>query len=154
MTPTIEPETQAKRPSLTRKLLFRSPRSKSPKSPKESAAQPAMIGQGKLTPYMFSFPAVLVVSAVLAYPVLAGIYQSLFRADEIGLPEEWVGFQNYSDLFNDGDFYALHNQLHYQEILKSTDRNQHYRPKEYLQTVLIRQPKGLGKSGQESKESQ
>jgi multiple sugar transport system permease protein len=106
MTPTIEPETQAKRPSLTRKLLFRSPRSKSPKSPKESAAQPAMIGQGKLTPYMFSFPAVLVVSAVLAYPVLAGIYQSLFRADEIGLPEEWVGFQNYSDLFNDGDFYA------------------------------------------------
>ncbi|MGI9598658.1 MAG: carbohydrate ABC transporter permease, partial [Acidimicrobiales bacterium] len=63
------------------------------------------IGQSAWTPYMFSFPAVLTVSAVLAYPVLAGIYQSLFRAPEIGLDEEWVGIENYVDLFNDADFW-------------------------------------------------
>ena len=54
---------------------------------------------------MFSFPAVLVVCVVLAYPVLSGIYQSLFRAPELGLDEQWVGLQNYSDLFQDSDFW-------------------------------------------------
>ncbi|MGI9598060.1 MAG: carbohydrate ABC transporter permease, partial [Acidimicrobiales bacterium] len=33
------------------------------------------------------------------------IYQSLFRAPEVGLDEEWVGLENYVDLFNDGDFW-------------------------------------------------
>lgn len=47
----------------------------------------------------------MVVSAILAYPVLAGIYQSLFRSAELGLDEEWVGFDNYVDLFNSSDFW-------------------------------------------------
>ena len=85
---------------------------KKPKKQKRSAtaatetrSQPGLIGQNKALPYLFSFPAVMVVSAILAYPVLAGIYQSLFRAPELGLDEEWVGFQNYTDLFNSSDFW-------------------------------------------------
>ena len=63
------------------------------------------IGQSKALPYIFSFPAILAVSAILAFPVLAGIYESLFRAPELGLDEEWVGLQNYTDLFTDPDFW-------------------------------------------------
>lgn len=70
-----------------------------------SNSAPGLIGQSPWTPYMFSFPAVLAVSAVLAYPVLSGVYQSLFRAPELGLDEEWVGARNYSDLFQDADFW-------------------------------------------------
>ena len=47
----------------------------------------------------------LIVSAVLAYPVLAGVYQSLFRAPELGLDEEWVGIDNYVRMFGDSDFW-------------------------------------------------
>ena len=74
-----------------------------PTAPKNSA--PGLIGQSRIVPYMFSFPAVLAVSAILAYPVLAGVYQSLFRPEELGLEEEWVGFENYVDLFNDEEFW-------------------------------------------------
>lgn len=72
---------------------------------KQSNSAAGQIGQNPWTPYLFSFPAVLTVSAILAYPVLSGIYQSLFRAPEVGLDEEWVGIQNYVDLFNDADFW-------------------------------------------------
>lgn len=81
-------------------------RSKSPEpAPRPENAEPGMIGQSAWTPYLFSFPAVLTVSAILAYPVLAGIYQSLFRAPELGLDEEWVGLENYTDLLQDSDFW-------------------------------------------------
>lgn len=63
------------------------------------------LGQHPATPYIFSAPAILAVTAILAFPVLAGIYESLFRAPELGRPEEWVGIQNYTDLFTDPDFW-------------------------------------------------
>ncbi len=72
----------------------------------ETRSQPGLIGQSRSIPYLFSFPAVLTVSAILAYPVLAGIYQSLFRAPELGLDEEWVGLQNYTDLFQGEPFWS------------------------------------------------
>lgn len=78
---------------------------KSANTATEARSQPGLIGQSKAVPYLFSFPAVLTVSAILAYPVLAGIYQSLFRAPELGLDEEWVGLQNYTDLFNSRAFW-------------------------------------------------
>jgi ABC-type sugar transport system permease subunit len=65
----------------------------------------ATIGQSKLVPYLFSFPAILAVSAMLAFPVLYGIWQSLYRAPELGLDEEYVGTQNYLDMFRDPDFW-------------------------------------------------
>lgn len=78
---------------------------KAANSATEARSQPGLIGQNKAIPYLFSFPAVLTVSAILAYPVLAGIYQSLFRAPELGLDEEWVGLENYTDLFNSRAFW-------------------------------------------------
>lgn len=72
----------------------------------EARSQPGLIGQNTAIPYLFSFPAVLTVSAILAYPVLAGIYQSLFRAPELGLDEEWVGLQNYTELFSSQEFWS------------------------------------------------
>jgi multiple sugar transport system permease protein len=63
------------------------------------------VGVSRAAPYFFSFPAILTVSLILAFPVLAGVYESLFRAPELGLPEEWVGWQNYVDLFRDPDFW-------------------------------------------------
>lgn len=63
------------------------------------------IGMHKSTPYLFSFPAILAVSAMLAFPVLYGIWQSLYRAPELGLDEEFVGIQNYIDMFADPAFW-------------------------------------------------
>ncbi len=76
-------------------------------SPEAVSVEPSAgpIGQSKLTPYLFSFPAILAVSAMLAFPVLYGIWESLYRAPELGLPEEFVGAQNYIDMFGDGDFW-------------------------------------------------
>ena len=74
-----------------------------PKKKRESLGGP--VGEHWGTPYIFSFPAILAVSAILAFPVLYGVFQSLFRAPELGLDEEWVGFQNYVDLFTDGAFW-------------------------------------------------
>ncbi|MDH4307596.1 MAG: sugar ABC transporter permease [Acidimicrobiia bacterium] len=65
----------------------------------------AGIGVNKALPYFFSFPAILAVSAMLAFPVLYGIWQSLFRAPELGLEEEYVGVQNYVDMFVSPDFF-------------------------------------------------
>jgi multiple sugar transport system permease protein len=62
------------------------------------------IGQNRLTPYLFSTPAIIGVTAILAFPVLYGIWQSLYRPEALGAPAEWVGLQNYTDAFNDPDF--------------------------------------------------
>lgn len=75
------------------------------KNDKGSESQLGQIGYGAWVPYVFSFPAILAVSIVLAIPVLIGLYDSLFRAPELGLPEEWVGLQNFSDMFQDPDFW-------------------------------------------------
>lgn len=82
------------------------PRRKPANKATENRSQPGLIGHNPALPYLFSFPAVLTVSAILAYPVLSGIYQSLFRAPELGLDEEWVGLQNYQNLFESRPFWA------------------------------------------------
>ena len=74
--------------------------------PNKPALSGAQIGQSRATPYLFSFPAIFVVSAVLAFPVLYGIWQSLYRAPELGLDEEFVGGLNYVDMFRDPDFWS------------------------------------------------
>ena len=67
--------------------------------PNKGAGNNALIGYSKWTPYLFSTPAIITVAALLAFPVLWGAYQSLFRAPTFGAPEEWVGIQNYVDMF-------------------------------------------------------
>jgi multiple sugar transport system permease protein len=65
-----------------------------------------MIGQGRSTPYLFSLPTIIVVAAVLAFPVLYGVWESLFRPEILGAPEEWVGLQNYAEMFQDEMFWS------------------------------------------------
>jgi len=64
------------------------------------------IQHGRVTPYLFSAPAVFAVAAILAFPVLYGVVQSLFRAKSIGLPTSFVGIDNYAEMFGDPEFWA------------------------------------------------
>jgi multiple sugar transport system permease protein len=66
----------------------------------------ALIGHSRVTPYLFSTPAIIAVTAILAFPVLYGIWQSLYRPEILGAPTEWVGLQNYVDMFQDADFWS------------------------------------------------
>ncbi|MPZ59872.1 MAG: ABC transporter permease subunit [Propionibacteriales bacterium] len=80
-----------------------------PGSPRKRQRGPrldiTLAGQSKLAPYLFSAPAIVTVSLLLAYPVLYGLYNSLFRAPSLGAPEEFVGLENYSDMFADPAFW-------------------------------------------------
>lgn len=64
-----------------------------------------LIGQHKSTPYLFSLPAIIMVAAFLGFPVLYGIWQSLYRAPSLGAPVERVGLENYVDMFSSSDFW-------------------------------------------------
>jgi multiple sugar transport system permease protein len=81
------------------------PKPKRSEKQRRSESQLNQVGYGAWVPYVFSFPAIMAVSLVLAAPVLIGLYDSLFRAPELGLPEEWVGLQNFRDMFQDDDFW-------------------------------------------------
>ena len=74
--------------------------------PPQVVDQNALIGHSKVTPYLFSTPAIIAVTAILAFPVVYGIWQSLYRPEILGSPTEWVGFQNYIDMFQDSDFWS------------------------------------------------
>ena len=66
---------------------------------KQGPGNNALIGYNRWTPYLFSTPAIITVAALLAFPVLWGAYESLYRAPTFGAPAEFVGFQNYVDMF-------------------------------------------------------
>ena len=66
----------------------------------------SIIGHGKATPYILSAPAIIMVSALLAFPVVYAMWKSLFDTETLGGPERFVGFQQYIDLFQDPSFLA------------------------------------------------
>lgn len=66
--------------------------------------QNTLIGQHWLTPYLLSTPAVVMVLALLAFPVFYAMWGSLFETDRIGSEPYFVGFQQYVDLLSDPDF--------------------------------------------------
>lgn len=68
-------------------------------------SQSFVIGQGKSTPYLFSLPSILLVAAILGFPVIYGLWQSLYDRETLGAPLEWVGLGNYFIMFNSGDFW-------------------------------------------------
>jgi ABC-type sugar transport system permease subunit len=80
--------------------LRRQPTRKTPGVSDSSA-----IGRNKWLPYLFSAPSILLVSVILAYPVIWGIVQSFFRKEKLMLPAEFVGFQNYIDMFAKPSFW-------------------------------------------------
>ena len=49
----------------------------------------ALIGQSKATPYLFSLPAIILVAAILGFPVIYGTWQSLYRAPSLAEDESF-----------------------------------------------------------------
>jgi multiple sugar transport system permease protein len=68
------------------------------------ADRSSIIGYGKSAPYLLSGPSILMVTALLVFPVLFAIWGSFFATDSIGGPQYFVGFRQYIDLFQDPDF--------------------------------------------------
>jgi ABC-type sugar transport system permease subunit len=69
-----------------------------------------VLGQNRATPYLFSLPAILLVAAVLGFPVLYGVWQSLYTRETLGAPLEWVGFENYIAMFDAPTFWHAMNR--------------------------------------------
>lgn len=74
---------------------------------KEPPAQDnnAIIGEHPATPYIFSLPAIILVAGLLGFPVIYGVVQSFFRRPSLGADEQWVGTQNYADMFSSDAFW-------------------------------------------------
>jgi ABC-type sugar transport system permease subunit len=66
----------------------------------------SLVGHGAATPYVLSAPSIVMVSALLAFPVLYAVWGSLFDTEFLGGPQDFVGLQQYIDLFGDPDFLA------------------------------------------------
>jgi ABC-type sugar transport system permease subunit len=69
-----------------------------------------VLGQRRSTPYLFSLPAILLVAAILGFPVLYGVWQSLYTRETLGAPLEWVGLQNYVEMFDAASFWHALNR--------------------------------------------
>ena len=65
----------------------------------------AIIGVSKSTPYLFSAPAILLVAGLLGLPVLYGLWQSFFRRPSLGADAEFVGTENYTEMFSSDAFW-------------------------------------------------
>lgn len=66
--------------------------------------QSSLVGNHPATPYLLSGPSILVITVLLAFPVAYAVWGSLFDTDFIGGPQQFVGLQQYIDLFGDPDF--------------------------------------------------
>jgi ABC-type sugar transport system permease subunit len=64
----------------------------------------SLVGHGRGTPYLLSGPSILMVTALLVFPVVYAIWGSMFDAEFIGGPQHFVGLGQYLDLFQDSDF--------------------------------------------------
>lgn len=63
-----------------------------------------LVGHSGITPYLLSGPSILVVTALLVFPVVYAIWGSLFDTEFIGSPPFFVGLEQYVELFRDSDF--------------------------------------------------
>ncbi|HEX6300016.1 MAG TPA: sugar ABC transporter permease [Acidimicrobiia bacterium] len=69
-----------------------------------------VVGQSKATPYLFSLPSILLVAAILGFPVLYGVWQSLFRRETLASDPEYIGFLNYTEMFSSDAFWHALNR--------------------------------------------
>ncbi len=70
----------------------------------------SVLGHGPAIPYLFSLPAILLVAAILGFPVLYGVWQSLYTRESLGSPLEFHGFQNYVEMFQAQTFWHALNR--------------------------------------------
>lgn len=80
------------------------------RNPRPGQNANSVIGQAASTPYLFTLPAILLVAGVLGFPVLYGIWQSLFTRETLGSPLEWVGLANYVEMFQSATFWQSLNR--------------------------------------------
>ena len=80
-------------------MRSQTPRPKKKKQKNPGARNNALIGHKWYVPYMFSAPSIIAVATMLAFPVLYGVWKSLYRAPTFGAAQEFVGIGNYVDMF-------------------------------------------------------
>lgn len=68
------------------------------------ADRSSLVGHAGATPYVLSGPSIVMVTALLVFPVVYALWVSLFDAESIGGPQEFVGFDQYTALLQDPDF--------------------------------------------------
>jgi len=88
--------------ALSVRSTERPPRSRAKASAGEDRTK--LVGHSRLTPYVLAAPSIVVVSVLLAFPVLYALWGSLFDTDSIGGPQRFVGIDQYTRLFTDPDF--------------------------------------------------
>jgi ABC-type sugar transport system permease subunit len=64
----------------------------------------SLIGHSWATPYLLSGPSIIMVSLLLAFPVVYALWGSVLDAEFLGGEEKFVGLQHYVNLFQDPDF--------------------------------------------------
>jgi multiple sugar transport system permease protein len=77
---------------------------------KRPTSRGLVIGQGRAVPYLFSLPSIILVAAILGFPVIYGLWQSLYRRERLGAPPDYVGLQNYADMFSSDAFWHAMNR--------------------------------------------
>lgn len=79
-------------------------RSRRPEPAPAAPDRTSLIGHSWITPYLLSGPSMIMVSLLLAFPVLYALWGSLFTTEFLGGKQEFVGIQHYVDLFGDRAF--------------------------------------------------
>lgn len=65
-----------------------------------------LLGRTRFLPFYFITPAILIVGVILGFPVLYGIYRSLFRIEVLDPDRPFIGLANYTELFSQPLFYS------------------------------------------------
>ena len=68
------------------------------------ADRSSLVGHNRIVPYLLSGPSILMVTALLLFPVVYAFWGSLFDAEFIGGAQEFVGLGQYVELFQDPTF--------------------------------------------------
>lgn len=69
-------------------------------------ANAVMVGVNRYMPWVFSGPAIIVISVIMAFPVIYTLYQSLFAISPFQAEQPFVGLQNYIGLTQESLFWA------------------------------------------------
>lgn len=105
MTTTKTRERQAGKPPRGRRRWWQRR-----ESPSSSNQERYLVGQSRATPYLFSLPSIILVAAILGFPVLYGLWQSLYRRERLASPLEYVGLENYAEMFSSDAFWHSMNR--------------------------------------------
>ncbi|WP_029252442.1 carbohydrate ABC transporter permease [Paraoerskovia marina] len=81
-----------------------------PTAERSSGSQPERKKRKSPLPWFLLAPTLIVLGVLTGYPLIRLIimsFQEYERAQLMGVPAEWVGFQNYTDILTDPDFWTV-----------------------------------------------